>query len=51
MPQTPSAERDTELAFLGLEAQMLSTGEVSSRELVGLCLRRIDEWTLPAGGR
>jgi amidase len=40
---TPTAESETELAFAGLEAQalMLVSGEVSSRELVELCLRRV----------
>ena len=40
---TPAAEPDSELAFAGLEIQalMLVSGEVSSRELVELCLGRI----------
>ena len=40
---TPIAEAEAELAYAGLETQalMLVSGEVSSRELVELCLRRI----------
>lgn len=43
MLQTPTAEPDTEPAFAGLAVQtrMLAGGEVSSRELVELCRRRI----------
>jgi amidase len=39
----PSSERELELAFAGLAAQvqMLRSGALSSRELVELCLRRI----------
>lgn len=39
-----SADRDLELAFAGLaeQARLLASREVSSRELVDLCLRRID---------
>lgn len=40
---TPIAKSEADLAFAGLEAQalMLANGEISSRELVELCLRRI----------
>jgi amidase len=40
---TPTAQTEDELAFAGLEAQalMLIGGEVSSRQLTELCLRRI----------
>ncbi|HUB73271.1 MAG TPA: amidase [Solirubrobacteraceae bacterium] len=48
-PATPTG--DAELAFAGIarQAQLIAAGEVSSRELVELCLRRIERLDRPTG--